>query len=196
MTNLGLYSIANAIAAAVFQFVNLIGSRVLFPLYGKVGRETTPLLRRRVLKIRLAMMGALLPPLWALTCFGDWVIRLLWDPRYLGAGSMVQILCGGSLFLAFGTGPLYLARGEAWIGFVFGAVRAAVLLPAMAIGGHYFGIIGLVWGIAISQMAEYPLEVWVQRRYGVWVPWLDAAALGSSVVFITLGFLLRSWLRL
>jgi O-antigen/teichoic acid export membrane protein len=196
MTDLGLYSIANAIAAAVFQFVNSIGSRVLFPLYGKVGRETTPLLRRRFLKIRLAMMGVLLPPLWALTCFGDWVIRLLWDPRYQGAGIMVQILCGGCLFLAFRAGPLYLVRGEAWIGFVFGAVRAAVLLPAMAIGGHYFGIIGLVSGIAISQMAEYPVEVWVQRRYGVWVPWLDAAALGSSVVFIALGFLLRSWLRI
>jgi O-antigen/teichoic acid export membrane protein len=195
ITDLGVYSIANAIAAAVFQFINLIGSRVLFPMYGKVGRETTPLLKRRVVKVRLAMMGVILPPLWAMTCFGDWAIRLLWDPRYWGAGPMLQILCGGSLFLAFGAGPLFLARGEAWIGFIYGSVRAAVLLPAMVVGGNYLGTIGLVWGIAISQAVHYPLEVWVQRRYGVWVPWLDAAGLGSSVVFITLGFLLRSSLN-
>ena len=49
---------------------------------------------------------------------------------------------------------LYLARGESWIGFMFGGVRAAVLLSAMAVGGHYFGVIGLVWGIAICQASR------------------------------------------
>lgn len=140
-------------------------------------------------------MCLFLPPLLAITCFGDWFVHLLWDQRYQGAGSMLQILCGGSLFLTFGIGPLYLARGEAWVGLVVGGVRAAVLLPALAIGDHMFGSIGLIYGTAFSRVVEYPLAVWVQRRYGVWVPWVDALAFGSSAAFITLCFLLRSWLH-
>ena len=191
----GLYSIASAIAGIAVMVIELLGDKVLFPLYGNVGRETTPLLKRRIVKIRLALMGVILPPLWVMTCFGDWIVRLLWDPRYYGAGPMVQILCGGSLFLAFGVGPLYLARGEAWVSFGCGAIRAAVLLPALAIGGYWFGSIGLICGIAITRVIEYPLEVWIQRRYDVWVPWVDAVALGSSVLFVTFCFLMRFWLR-
>jgi O-antigen/teichoic acid export membrane protein len=196
MTTLGLYSIASSIVAVVFQLRNLVANRVLFPLYSEIGRETTPALKRRVLKVRLALLGVVLPPLWALTCFGDQIVHLLWDPRYHDAGYMVQVLCGGSLFLAFGAGPIYLARGEAWVGFIFGVVQATVLLPAMVIGSHFFGTVGLIWSIAISQVTDYPLEVWVQRRYDVWAPWLDAAGWASSAIVITLGFLLRSWLNL
>jgi O-antigen/teichoic acid export membrane protein len=191
----GLYSIANNIAGSAIQLFYLIGDRVLFPLYGMVGRETTPLLQRRVAKIRLAMMAVVLPPLWGLTCFGDWFVRFLWDPRYHDAGPMLQILSFGSLFLAFGAGPMYLARGDSWIGFVAVGVRAAVLLPAMIAGQYHFGTIGMIWAIAISQAIDYPVEIWIQRRYGVWVPWVDATALGGSIVFIGLGFLLRSALH-
>jgi O-antigen/teichoic acid export membrane protein len=195
VTFLGLYSIANGISGMPAQLINLLGDRVLFPLYGNVGLETTPLLRRRIIIIRLALMGIILPPLCVLTCFGDWIIRLLWDPRYQGAGYMVQILCGASLFLAFQVGPLYLARGESWVGFVFGCVRTAVLLPALTIGGHWFGSVGLIYGTAAMQLAQYPLGVWLQRRYGVWVPWLDAAGFGVCLLLIAFFFLLRSWLQ-
>jgi O-antigen/teichoic acid export membrane protein len=191
----GLFSIANSIAGIALLVVELLGDRVLFPLYGKVGLETTPLLRNRIIKIRLTLMAIILPPLWLMTCFGDWFVRLLWDPRFYGAGAMVQILCGGTLFLAFGIGPLYLARGEAWVSLISGGIRAAVLLPALFIGGYWFGSVGLICGIAVTRAIEYPLEVWVQRRYDVWVPWVDALALGSSAVFITLCLLLRSWLH-
>jgi O-antigen/teichoic acid export membrane protein len=177
------------------QLINLLGDRVLFPLYGHVGRETTPLLRRRIIKIRLALMGVILPPLCVMACFGDWVVRILWDPRYYGAGYMVQILCAASLFLAFQVGPLYLARGESWIGFAFGCVRAAVLLPALAIGGHWLGTIGLIYGTAAVQVVQYPLGVWLQRRYGVWVPWLDAAGICACALFVTPLLFLRWWLQ-
>ena len=195
VTFLGLYSIASGISGMPAQFLTLLGDRVLFPLYGDVGQETTPLLRSRIIKIRLALMAVSLPPLCVLTCFGDWVIRLLWDPRYHGAAYMVQILCGASLFLAFQVGPLYLARGESWIGFLFGCVRAAVLLPALVIGGHWFGSTGLIYGTATAQVAQYPLGVWLQRRYSVWVPWLDAAGFCVCFLFIALCFFLRSWLQ-
>jgi O-antigen/teichoic acid export membrane protein len=195
LTFVGLYSIANNIAGIAVLVFSLLGDRVLFPLYGSVGRETTPLLKQRIIKIRLALMVIILPPLCVMTCFGDLFIRLLWDVRYHDAGPMLQLLCGGSLFLAFGVGPMYLARGEAWVGVVINGVRAAVLLPALSIGARWLGPIGLVYGTAFTRMIDYPLEVWFQRRYGVWVPWVDGVGLGVSAGLIALGFLLRAWLH-
>jgi O-antigen/teichoic acid export membrane protein len=167
---------------------------VLFPVYAKIGRQTTPEFLRRVVKIRLATMALLLPPSWVLTCFGDFVIRWLWDPRYQGAGWMVRVLAAGGVFLSFSVGPLYLARGEPWIGLVYGIVQACILVPAMIIGAHWRGGDGLVVAVALSQVAEYLSEVWVQRRYKVWMPWMDLLGLGLSATMIGLGLLLRRWL--
>jgi len=89
-TQLGLYQIANVVARSVGQISSVISSRVVFPVYAKIGRETTPDLVRRVYKIRLATMALLLPPSWVLTCFGDFPVRWMWDARYHGAGWMVR----------------------------------------------------------------------------------------------------------
>ena len=89
---LGMYAVAGGISGMAAQFVTLLGDRVLFPLYGNVGMETTPLLRSRITQICLALMSVLLPTLSFLTCFGDWIVRLFWDPRYHDAGLMGSIL--------------------------------------------------------------------------------------------------------
>jgi O-antigen/teichoic acid export membrane protein len=194
LAQLGMYQIANVIARAVSQLNNVVASRVLFPVYAKVGSETTPLFVRRIAKVRLATMAMLLPPSWVLTCYGDFVVRWMWDTRYQGAGWMVRILAAGGIFLSFSAGPLYLARGEPWVGLLFGIVQACILVPAMIIGGHYWGDSGLIVALSFSQVADYILEIWVQRRYKVWLPWLDLLGLGSSIAVIAGGLALRKWL--
>jgi O-antigen/teichoic acid export membrane protein len=193
-TQLGLYQIATVIAGGVSQIRNGVFSRVLFPVYAKVGRETTPELVRRVKKIRLAAMALVLPPAWVLACFGDLVVRSLWDARYQGAGWMVRVLAAGGVFASFSAGPLYLARGEPWIGFVFGIFHACVLVPAMIVGAHLRGPSGLIVAIAFSQVADHAFEIWMQRRYRVWLPWLDILGLGLSAAIIGGGLLFRRWL--
>jgi len=195
LTDVALYSIATVIIGAVFRFNTLLAERVLFPLYAKIGQETTPQFVRRVAKVRMATMGVILPMLCALACFGDLVVRLFWDSRYHPAGQLVRVLAGGSIFLTFGAGPLYLVRGEAWVGFLFGVVQSLFTLPAMALGAHYYGLTGFVWGLALSQSVDYALEVWAQRRYKVWLPWLDALGYGGVIVLIGLGLLLRKALH-
>jgi O-antigen/teichoic acid export membrane protein len=196
LKDVALYSIATVIIGAIFRFNTLLAERVLFPLYAKIGRETTPQFVRRVAKVRMATMGAILPLLCAFVCFGDLVVRLFWDSRYHAAGQLVRVLAGGSIFLTFGAGPLYLVRGEAWAGVLFGAVQSVFTLPAMAIGAHYYGLNGFVWGLALSQSVDYALEAWIQRRYKVWLPWLDALAYTGAIVLIGLGLLLRRALNL
>ena len=193
-TQLGLYQIANVLARAVTQISSGVASRVLFPLYATVGRETTPELIRRITKLRLATMALLLPPSWVLTCAGDFVVRLLWDDRYQGAGWMVRVLSASTIFASLSAGPVYLARGEAWIGFANNVFNACVLIPAMIIGAHFWGTTGLVVAVGATQIPEYLFEIWTQRRYKVWIPWLDLLTLGASAVAIGGGMALRRFL--
>jgi O-antigen/teichoic acid export membrane protein len=190
-TQLGLYQIANVVARAVGQISSVISSRVVFPVYAKIGRETTPDLIRRVYKIRLATMALLLPPSWVLTCFGDFPVRWMWDVRYHGAGWMVRILSAGGVFLSFSAGPLYLARGEPWQGVIFGLFHASIMVPAMVVGAKMAGPSGLVVAVGFSQIADYIFEAYLQHRYKVWLPWLDVLGLGLSAVMIAAGLLLR-----
>jgi len=193
-TQLGLYQIASVISGASQQLTLQLSKRVLFPVYAEIGRETTPELLRRIRKIRLVFMGALLPVSWILACVGDLIVRLLWDERYQGAGWMVQVLAAGSVLSAFGVGPLFLARGEPWIGFALNVVNAVLLFPTMILAGHLVGEDGLIYAIAASPLMAYLAATWMQIRYRVWMPGLDAAGVALSVAAIGGGLALRHWL--
>jgi O-antigen/teichoic acid export membrane protein len=188
---LGVFSIATTLADVPPYVNSLLANNVLFPLYSKIGQETTPDLRRRIAKAKVGLLLVTLPPLLFLTVFGDLVLELLWDDRYSDAGPMVQILSGGATFMAFSAGPMYLVRGEAWIGFLEGAFQALTLLGGMIIGATYFGTIGLVWGVALSYITKYPFELWVQIRYGIWIAWIDVLGISGSAAIVALGFYIR-----
>lgn len=193
---LALYQIALVISQGVSLLTEQLSRRVLFPVYAEVGRETTPLLLKRIRKIRLALMGALLPISWVLACFGDLVVDLLWDPRYHGAGWMVRVLSAGAIFGAFRVGPLHMARGEPWIGFAEGVFHACLLFPSMWIAGSILGPDGLIIAIAASPLMIYLFMIWVQVRYRVWMPLLDVIGIAASAVAMGGGLWLRAWLGL
>ncbi len=188
MAELGQYSIAALMFRSLTQANAIVANRVLFPLYSKIAKgRTTPELRRRVAKVRLATMAALLPPFWVLVLFGDPIIRLLYDDRYVDAGWMLEALCAGGIFLVVGAiGPIHLARGESWVGMIATSIRGVVLLSLMAIGGYLGGSTGLIMGIGASYFAYYPLQVWISRRYEVWFPMYDAIGLVMTAAVFAL----------
>lgn len=192
MDELGQYAIASLLLQALIQTAQVVGNRVLFPTYARVGKTTGPALRRRVARVRIAVMGTLLPALCVCAVAGDRLVALLYDPRYAAAGWMLQMLGGGALFLAVGwIGPLHLARGESHVGLVATGLRAVVLLGGMTLGGWLAGTPGLVAGVASSYTVYYPVQVWISRRYGVWLPLYDLAGLALSAAVVAAGL---AWL--
>ena len=188
LSELGQYSIAALMFRALMQTNTTVSRRVLFPLYAKIARDkTTPELRRRVGKVRLATMGVLLPPFWLLILFGDRIVRFLYDDRYLNSGWMLETLSAGGVFLVIGAiGPMHLARNESWIGLVATSIRAVVLVSCMVFGGYYWGSTGLIIGIGASYLAYYPLQVWISLRYQLWLPIYDVAGLGITAAVFAL----------
>ena len=127
-----------------------------------------------------------------LTVLGDHIVALLYDDRYLAAGWMTQVLAAGGMFRVIGAiGPMHLARGESFIGVIAVGSRSIVMLVGMVIGGWIAGNAGLIIGIAAAGFVDYPVHVWISRRYGLWLPALDVAGLliSGAVVFAGLAWL-------
>lgn len=191
MSELGVYSIAALVARQVEDVTNKVDETVLFPIYSRVGKTTTPELLSRVARYRLVRMALFLPAIWILIVFGDDIVEFLWDERYWDAGWMVQIISAGTFFFVVGAvGPIHLARGESWVGLVAVSIRAAVLLPGMVLGGYLAGAKGLIIAIAASYVVYYPLQVWISVRYRVWLPKYDLIgfAITALVVWAGLSF--------
>ena len=70
------------------------------------------------------------------------------------------------------------------------AARGVVLLVAMIIGGMYFGVEGLIVGVASASLLTYPVLAWAVHKHGGWMPWIDLGAVIGCVLFVTTGLLL------
>jgi O-antigen/teichoic acid export membrane protein len=189
---LGFYAIAVLLSRAPLEVLNVLNSRVLFPIYSWVANEQPETLRTKLWHFRLWLLAVFLPPLWVLVIFGQQIIDLLYDPRYAAAGWMLRWLAAGTLaaVITTMTGSVLLAAGDSLRYMVLQVWRAIAILVGMAIGFHLAALPGLVAGLAIARFADYPVLAWAVRRHGVWMPGLDAVAYGVSTLIMFCGVLL------
>ena len=188
LNELGVFSIAAMMAKMVEKIYSNLSSKVLFPVYSKLKHLSNEELRKRIKRVRLGVMGVLLPPLWILIVFGPEIITFLYDPRYHEAGWMLQILSSGYIVLiGSAIGPFYLAFGNSFLFMRLLAAKAFLLLSTMAVGGYLYGTTGLIVGVAASHLLYYPIQVFVYRKYSLWMPKMDALSLLGSLTIIFLG---------
>lgn len=155
--SLGIYTIAVMISEAAGTVTERITGGVLYPLFSRVGRQGIPALRDLYYKARLRLDLLTLPALGVLTMVGDFVVRLIWDPRYEEAGWMLRVLCV-RVALACLIGPCETclsAMGKPRYGFVRNVAKTAAILVGIPLGFHFGGIEGLVWATAICELASF-----------------------------------------
>jgi O-antigen/teichoic acid export membrane protein len=195
LSELGIYSIAVIFSGVVEAIYSRLSRQVLFPLYSKLKELPRYKLRARVKKVRMSLMMGLLPPLCILVVFGSDIIEVLFDPRYESAGWMLQVLAAGWVVpISTLVGPFYLAFGNSFLFMKLIAVRAFILLSSMVVGGLLAGTTGLICGVALADVIFYPFLVAVYRHHGLWIAYLDAIGIISSLVFIFLGLHLNGQL--
>ena len=89
--------------------------------------------------------------------FGQSLIRLLYDSRYVEAGWMVEILAVGLITVPFQVAIYcFIALGRPQLNSTILAVRLASLAVAMPLGFHFFGLAGALWGIVYQSIIDYP----------------------------------------
>jgi O-antigen/teichoic acid export membrane protein len=187
--NLGVFAIAAIWSKVVLELLLKINQLVLLPLYSEIGRQGNEESKLSVRKTRLYLLLATLPLVWVLVVGGQFVIDFLYDSRYSSAGWMLQILAVGTIgsIITVTTANALLAFGDSYGFMLFQVARGLLLLACMTFGSHYFGIVGLISGIAASKFLCYPILAFLVKKHQVWWPSLDLLAIISSVLAIGLG---------
>ena len=191
---LGVYSIAFMLSQVVVQLVSHISRSVLFPLYARAAETGPHELRRQTIRFRSALLALALPPMWLLVVLGPEIIAFLYDDRYLAAGWMVQVLGAGAVAatVLVPVDSVLLASGDSFRHMVLQFIRSIVLILAMGLGGYGYGVPGVIFGYAASNLLYYPFLAAMVRKYRVWLPLLDAAGILISVLAIGLGLWLKT----
>lgn len=192
MEELGVYSIAFFIANAVNGAVASVGSKVLLPLYSEMARKQMSL-GKPIRKMRTKILLFALPPICCLVGYGDVIVQLLYDERYLEAGWMLRILAAGSLITALTVtiSPVLNANGDSRRALIMMVGLIFMTAGGIAIGWMLMGTVGIIFGFAAARYAYYPIVAFLVNRYRVWDPQLDFAAIFGTGVLTGLLCLFR-----
>ena len=194
MRELGVFSFGLSLAKIVELIYQRMGDRVLFPLYAKFKDAPIDDIRKKVLKIRLAIMGAFLPPLWIMVLYGKEIIALLFDHRYQGAGWILQVFSAGFIpMIISGLGPFYLSYGHSQILMKLSIVNFIFYLIAIIVGWLTKDVTGVILGMAGYKFLTYFAEAYIQHQYRIWHPKLDLIGFLASFAVLYSGYLLKGF---
>ena len=190
---LGVYSIALLLAEAVTQAMQTVSTKVLQPLYAKFVKGDRKRLRGRMFKVRGALLLLGLPPLWVLGIFGQEIVDLLFDERYVQAGWMLRVLSIGSVgMLVIGTGEMvFVAAGDSRAQLQHKSAGATLFVAAMAVGYALGEFQGVLVGMSIGRLLGYLPMAFLLRRRDAWLPKLDFLAFAASACVLGAGYVLH-----
>jgi O-antigen/teichoic acid export membrane protein len=188
VTELGLFSVALFIGNFVVLLVRAVSSRVLLPLFARASELDTERLTTRMARVRGYILVLTLPPICAIAVWGNEIVSLLYDDRYLGAGWMVQVLALGSILGAINGSAeaLVLAHGDSRRHFLSLAGSLVLFVIFLLVGNLLWGWHGIVVAVAATSLARYPFLAWALNRHDGWQPRIDLFALFGAVALLGL----------
>ena len=188
VTELGLFSVAWFVGTFMVRLMRVLSSRVLLPLFARTSELGTERLTTRMARVRGYLLVLILPPICAIAVWGNELVSLLYDDRYLEAGWMVQVLALGSVLGAINTSaePLILARGDSRRHFLSLAGSLVLFVVFLLVGTLLWGWHGIVVAVAATSLARYPFLAWALHRHGAWQPRVDLFAMFGAVALMGL----------
>ncbi len=190
----GIYNIGFFLASFPLMLGSMVNQKIVIPIYRQCppaeSRENFLALRR----MRMAMTGALIVLVTLFSALGVWLVGLLYDPRYQGAGAVVVLLALMQLptIIQLTYDQAALAAGDSRRFFVLTLARATFMIAGLVGGLEVAGLFGAIIGQGLARAAVYPVTVWLARRVGAWDP-LHDAVFGALALA---GAALALWLNL
>lgn len=168
-SDLGIYNIAFFMASFPGILGDMLASRILFPLYREIRPSESLLSRRRIGRARMLLAGALIIMSGTLAVIGNWLIGLLYDPRYAAAGPMMVILSIMAFPAALirGNSQLLLAEGNSRDFSILTVIQAVLTIVYMLVGFWLLGLFGILLVSGLMVITIYPLQqVFLSRHNG------------------------------
>lgn len=150
---LGIYQIALTLAELPEALASNVVNGVLYPTLARVRNEQPEAFADHYYQIRRWLDPLMHIGLGGLIGLSDWIIRLLYDDRYLSAAWMMRVLAIRASLQLLSTvcEACFLARGESRFGFRRNLFVTIMLMIAMPIGHFLDGVEGVLWGSVIAR---------------------------------------------
>lgn len=193
VTVLGFIALANTLAWAMAELINLIMAKVLFPAMAEVARERPEELRSKVYKVMTIVYVIVLPPFLLLALLAQPIIDLLYDDRYAVVGDFLAIMAINSalMIMVAPYGSVILAKGDARLHFIIVLMSAVLRIITMIVGFYVGGPFGMMIGVGVGVVAYniYIIHVaeWIEigaikRDYMLLILWVGILAVVSALV--------------
>ncbi|RPH29069.1 colanic acid exporter [Buttiauxella warmboldiae] len=202
----GGYNLAYNVAVVPPMKLNPIITRVLFPAFAKI-QDDTDKLRVNFYKL-LSIVGMInFPALLGLLVVSHNFVPLVFGDKWQFITPILQLLCVVGLLRAIGNpiGSLLMAKARVDISFKFNVFKTCLFIPAIVIGGHLAGALGVTLGFLLVQVVNTVLSYFVMikpvlgasfRQYiqSLWLPFY--LSIPTVVVSYLLGVALKGHLSL
>lgn len=188
---LGVYGIAANLAMLATTGIHKLGNVVLFPAYSRISDRGDLSQAFRSARLPLLVGGAAVVSGF-LAC-GPYLIRVLYDERYVQAGWMLQYLAASAWFqiLEIANSSALLARGRVSYMAANSAAKLIALVVLLPLGLHLGGFHGALAGLVLSDVVKYATSAVGTARQGMPGLWQDlalsAAIVGVSAVGLAAG---------
>lgn len=183
---LGLYVIASLFVTAINNTLERLYAGISLPALSEFARNDPS--RLREIYNRLCIPSDLLLIFLAGFLFetGRWLIAVLYDPRYMAAGDILQILALSLFAVRYEVArQAYLALNVPYYGTVMSVVRFLSLCTLVPSLYYINGIQGAIWGIALHPLAAVPFVYVFNSKLGL----LDWRRESISLLVLPFGFL-------
>ena len=195
---LGVYGIAFSLSDLPRQIIAQFCSRVGFPFIARFADKSRAEYRRILLKYRLPVLAVGGLMLIFVICFGDTFIFHVYDKRYHEAAWMTAILAVGLWHtLLYSTiNPAILSLSKAHYNAAEYMANCVTLFILIPVGFHFYGMVGAVVAVALSDLPNYFVALYAAYREKVGTFLQDvlmtlgfgAALAGALALRMALGF--------
>jgi O-antigen/teichoic acid export membrane protein len=167
-TSLGYYSIASNLSNVVDGVGSRVFGSVSLPALSEISRNQPERLSEVFFRMRRGADAMYVGSAGFLFATGQTIVATLYDPRYLAAVQMLQLLSFNLIFARYGLAQdAYIALGKPNYLSAINAIKLVSLFTLVPVLFHLFGEQGAILGMAFYLLPTVPLIFWFNRRYGL-----------------------------
>ncbi len=170
-SSFGLYAVAFLLASVLQVMTSTLCIGVAYPAFSEVYRERPHDLSKTIGKFLYVYDGLVVFIAGILIVGGPAFVHLLYDQRYQPAGWILSVLAVGCIGMRCQLiEQCFQAVGRPELVTLANLIRLVALVGGIWLGNRMWGFTGIVFAIALSQYAAWPLSIafLVRRKYFTW----------------------------
>jgi O-antigen/teichoic acid export membrane protein len=190
---LGVYGIAFSLSDLPRRIIIMFSSKVGFPFITRFVHRPRPEFRKLLLKYRMMVLAAGAVLLTFTICVGDIFILHAYKKPYHGAAWMIAIFGLGlwHTLLYSTTSPAIMSLQKSHYNALANLLYFVALVCLLPLGYSYFGMVGAVTAVAISDLPMYIVNVYASYQEGLGMLRQDGLMTLVFIGTLALGFAIR-----